>query len=111
MRIVSGGADTATVYAVFADIAEAEAIGRAMVETGLAACVNILGPCTSIYRWEGRIERATEVPALFKTRADAMRSLIAAIVEAHSYSTPAVMGWRHDAVHESYAQWIGDSLS
>ncbi len=60
----------ATVYAVFADGEEAERIGGAMIERDLAACINILAPCRSIYRWQGAIETATEVPALFKTRAD-----------------------------------------
>ncbi|MDQ3482765.1 MAG: divalent-cation tolerance protein CutA, partial [Pseudomonadota bacterium] len=53
-----------SVYAVFADAEEAERIGRAVVEEGLAACINILGPCRSIYRWKGRIETSDEVPAI-----------------------------------------------
>jgi periplasmic divalent cation tolerance protein len=47
-----------TVYAVFANAAEAEAIGRAMIEERLAACVNLLAGCRSIYRWEDKIEYA-----------------------------------------------------
>ena len=49
-----------TVYAVFANADEATRVGRAIVEEKLAACVNILGPCHSIYRWQGAIETATE---------------------------------------------------
>ena len=56
-----------SVYAVFADAEEAERIGRTVVEEQLAACVNILGPIRSIYRWEGKIETADEVAAIFKT--------------------------------------------
>ena len=56
-----------TVYAVFANAAEAEKIGRAMIEERRAASVNVLGGCRSIYRWEDKIETASEVPALFKT--------------------------------------------
>ena len=56
-----------SVYAVFADAEEAERIGRAMVEERLAACVNILGPVRSIYRWKGGIETGDEVAAIFKT--------------------------------------------
>ena len=65
-----------TLYAVFADMAEADRIGRQMVEEGLAACVNILQPCRSIYRWEGAIETASEVQALFKTTMDGADRLI-----------------------------------
>ena len=56
-----------SVYAVFANAEEAERIGRTVVEERLAACVNMLGPIRSIYRWKGRIETADEVAAIFKT--------------------------------------------
>ena len=59
----------ATVYALFADAAEAERIAETVVTERLAACANILAPCRSIYRWQGVVERAEEVPALFKTAA------------------------------------------
>ena len=55
-----------SVYAVFANPEEAERIGREMVEERLAACVNILGPIRSIYRWQGAVETADEVAAVFK---------------------------------------------
>ena len=99
-----------TVYAIFADQAEAQAIGREMVEEGLAACVNILQPCRSIYRWEGAIETASEVPALFKTTLDGSDALIAAIAERHSYSVPAVAVWPIAKLAEGYAQWVENSV-
>ena len=58
-----------TVYATFGSDEEARRIARTLVEERLAACANILAPCHSIYRWQGKIEEAAEVPALFKTRA------------------------------------------
>lgn len=97
-----------TVYAVFADAAEAERIARAMVERRLAACANILAPCRSIYRWQGAIETAEEIPALFKTRADQAESLIAAIAEAHSYDVPAIVAWPIAHSWPDYARWIVD---
>lgn len=96
----------ATVYAVFADADEAERIGHAMVEARLAACVNILGPCRSIYRWQGAIETGVEVPALFKTRADTADALIAAIASAHSYEVPAAVVWPITGATAGYAHWI-----
>ncbi len=94
----------ATVYAVFADAAEAERIAAAMVEERLAACANILAPCRSIYRWQGKVERAEEVPALFKTvQPDA---LIARIAELHSYDVPAAVAWAIEAAHLPYAAWV-----
>lgn len=97
----------ATVYAVFASPAEAEHIGRAMVEAGHAACVNILAPCRSIYRWQGAIETATETPALFKTRAELAPLLAAKIAEMHSYDVPAITVWPVDFTPDSYADWVG----
>lgn len=49
------------------DEASAEALATALVETRLAACVNRLAPCHSVYRWQGNIERAMEIPLLIKT--------------------------------------------
>jgi len=97
-----------TVYAVFADADEAERIARAMIERGLAACANILAPCRSIYRWQGAIETANEVPALFKARADAADALIAAIAALHSYAIPAIVAWPIDSAWPAYAEWIAD---
>lgn len=94
----------ATVYAVFADAAEAERIAAAVVEQRLAACANILAPCRSVYRWQDKIEHAVEVPALFKTaQPDA---LIARIAELHSYDVPAAVAWRIEAAHLPYAAWV-----
>ena len=96
----------ASVYAVFADEAEASRIGRDMVASGLAACVNILAPCRSIYRWQGAIEEATEIPALFKCRADQAEKLIAAIAAAHGYAVPAAVAWPIIAAHDAYVHWV-----
>lgn len=98
--------DIATVYAVFGSHEEAARIGEAMVEQRLAACVNILAPCRSIYRWEGRIAREEEVPALFKTRAELAEALIAAIAAMHGYDVPAAVAWPAAASIEGYARWV-----
>lgn len=96
----------ATIYAVFGSHDEAERIGRAMIDTRLAACVNILGPAQSLYRWQGAIEQADEVPALFKTSADLAERLIAAIAEMHSYDVPAVCQWPIERTAPGYEDWV-----
>lgn len=99
-----------TVYATFAAGDEAERIARTVVEERLAACANILGGCRSIYRWQGQVEEAEEVAALFKTRADQSPALIARIAELHSYDVPAAVVWPiADALNE-YADWIAENL-
>ena len=101
---------TVTLYAVFADPAEAQRIGRQMVEERLAACVNILQPCHSFYRWEGAIESATEVPALFKTTMDGADKLIERITELHSYSVPALAVWPIAKLPAAYGDWVEESV-
>lgn len=96
----------ATVYAIFANAEEAERIGRAMIEAGHAACINILAPCRSIYRWEGTVETAEEVPALFKTRLDNVDTLIAAIAGLHSYAVSAITAWPIMQAGPGYAEWV-----
>lgn len=95
-----------SVYAVFADAGEAGRIGRAMIEQRLAACVNILGPCRSIYRWQGAIEEAEEAPAIFKTTAAAADALVAAIGAAHSYELPSIAIWPVTNGNRDYADWV-----
>lgn len=97
-----------TVYAVFGSAEEAERIGRAMVEQRLAACVNILGECRSIYRWQGRVEQAQEVAALFKTASSQAPALIDAIAAMHSYDVPAAVVWPIAQANPAYAQWVID---
>ena len=99
-----------TVYAVFADADEAERIGRAMIEERRAACVNILGGCRSIYRWEDKIETVGEVPALFKTTLDQADALIARIAEQHSYDTPAIVTWPIAKLLAGYGDWVEENV-
>ncbi|MCJ8159735.1 divalent-cation tolerance protein CutA [Sphingomonas sp. LaA6.9] len=94
-----------TVYAVFGSQDEAERIGTAMIEERMAACVNILAPCRSIYRWKGAIEQAVEVPALFKTTAANANDLVARIAALHSYDTPAITVWSIAHAPDSYSAW------
>jgi periplasmic divalent cation tolerance protein len=95
-----------TVYAVFGSAEEAERIGLAMVEQRLAACVNVLGPCRSIYRWKGKVEQGQEVAALFKTAADRAPALIGGIAAMHSYEVPAAVAWPISEAATDYAEWV-----
>jgi periplasmic divalent cation tolerance protein len=98
-----------SVYAVFANAEEAERIGRTVIEERLAACVNILGPCRSVYRWEGKIETAEEVPAIFKTHHWNSDDLIERIAELHSYDVPCIVTWPINKILGKYADWVEDS--
>jgi periplasmic divalent cation tolerance protein len=95
-----------SVYAIFADRAEAERIGRSMVEQRLAACANILGEVHSIYRWKGEIEETNEVAAIFKTSEESADALITRITALHSYDVPCIATWPIDKILGSYADWV-----
>ena len=95
-----------SVYATFGSTEEAERIGRQLVEQRHAACVNILGPCRSIYRWEGDVKEADEVAAIFKTTAGQAPALLERLRSLHSYDVPAAVVWPIDQTGESYRQWV-----
>jgi periplasmic divalent cation tolerance protein len=99
-----------SIYAVFADADEAERIGRLMVEERLAACVNILGPIHSIYRWKGAVESSHEVAAIFKSTDEQAGALITRIAALHSYDVPCVATWPIDKILGSYADWVEDNV-
>jgi periplasmic divalent cation tolerance protein len=85
--------DIALLHATFPDRGEAERIARTVLAERLAACVNILAPCTSIYRWQGMIEQGGEIPALFKTTPQLASGLRARIEALHPYDLPVVETW------------------
>ena len=95
-----------SVYATFASDEEARRVGRTVVEERLAACANILGPCHSIYRWQGKVEEAEEVAAIFKVTAGGAEALIRRIAELHSYEVPAAVVWPITEAPESYRRWV-----
>lgn len=97
--------DTALLYVTFPSAAEAERVAEAVLNEKLAACVNILAPCASIYRWEGKIEHADEVPALFKTRPMLARRLRERIAALHSYDLPVIEAWPVEA-GDAVTGWI-----
>lgn len=97
----------ATVYAVFADAVEAKRIAETVVTERLAACANILAPCRSIYRWQGAVERAEEIPVLFKTVVP--ETLIARIAALHSYDVPAAVAWPIAHAYPPYAKWVQEN--
>ena len=97
------------VYTTYPSIVEAEEAGRALVERRLAACVNILPGMISHYRWEGKVERAEEVVAIFKTRASLADEVGKAIRDNHSSEVPAIAVIGLESVDHDYFGWILDS--
>jgi periplasmic divalent cation tolerance protein len=99
-----------TVYATFTYPGQAQSIGATVVEERLAACVNILQPCRSIYRWEGEVQSSTETPALFKTTLDRADALIARIKELHTYDIPAIVVWPIERLPVDFGDWVEENV-
>src|SRR3546814_5171782 len=86
--------DLVLVYTLFADAGEARRLSRLLVGEGLAACANMLGPCTSIYEWQGDVREENEFPVLLKTAIEKRAALMARLAELHSYEVPAILSWQ-----------------
>ena len=84
----------------------AEQLARTLLERQLAACV-ALRPVTSLYRWEGRIERSEEVQILIKSHPSQAAALEQAVQELHSYSTPQWLVWAAEA-SDAYDAWLSE---
>jgi periplasmic divalent cation tolerance protein len=103
--------DALLVFTNLPDRDAAVRLARALVERRLAACVNVLGGCSSVYRWKGEIEEATEVPVLVKTRTARYEELEAAIRELHPYELPEIIAV--PIVHglPDYLDWIAEETA
>jgi periplasmic divalent cation tolerance protein len=88
---------------------DAERIATALVERGLAACVNIVPGVTSVYRWKGVVERDLELLLVIKTRADRFEALREALVSLHPYEVPELIAMPVDAGHPPYLAWLDEA--
>lgn len=86
----------------------ADRIARTLVEGGLAACVNRLAPVSSIYRWQGTVERASETPLLIKTTRERYAEVEQAIRALHPYEVPEIVALGIEAGFAPYLRWIVD---
>ena len=89
---------------------EAERIATDLLERRIAACVQVVGPILSRYRWEGKVEQAREWQCLAKTEAGLYDEVEAAIREAHSYDEPEVIAMPIVAGSPGYLAWVSESI-
>ncbi|TAN50044.1 MAG: divalent-cation tolerance protein CutA [Betaproteobacteria bacterium] len=88
------------------DRAAAEKLAQALVAERLAACVNILGPCRSVYRWQGAVHQDEEHLMLIKSTADRYATLEAAIRAAHPYELPEIVAVPIERGLPAYLEWM-----
>ena len=89
---------------------DAERIARALVDRGLAACVNIVPGVISVFRWKGRVEAAAERLLVIKTRAQRFEALCQALVALHPYELPEVVAVPLEGGHAPYLAWLDESV-
>ena len=88
------------------DADTAQRLARILVEERLAACVSLLPGGVSTYRWQGRVEQATEVQLLAKTPADRRGALMARLAELHPYELPEILAVETAAGLPAYLDWV-----
>ena len=88
------------------DLECAQLVARTLIESRLAACVNLLPAVQSIYRWQGKIEEATEITLLIKTTSQHYDSLQQVIVKLHPYDVPEIIAIPIVAGYAPYLKWI-----
>lgn len=98
------------VLSTFPDIEKARQIGTALVESQLAACVNLIPAIESIFRWQGALEHGTEVLAIFKTTSAAYAAFEARLKMLHPYEVPEIVAVKPGEISASYAAWLQESV-
>ena len=99
-------ADALVVLTTLDNQEDGERLARLLVERELAACVQILPPMISIYRWQGAVERASEILLLIKTTRPAYQRLETVIKENHPYQTPEIIALPVEAGLGDYLSWL-----
>ncbi|HEY1100302.1 MAG TPA: divalent-cation tolerance protein CutA [Myxococcota bacterium] len=111
MSVADTANDVVVVFCTAPDDGVADRIATAIVSARVAACVTILPPMRSVYRWQGTIERATEVQLLIKTRADRVKALSAAITAVHPYEVPEIIALPVSDGLPAYLRWVVDETT
>lgn len=101
-----GNHDMVIVLTNLPDRVAAIRLAASLVEQRHAACVNVLADCTSVYRWEGRIEMTTEVPLLIKTTSSAYPALVEKIRADHPHELPEIVSIPVTAGLPAYLEWV-----
>ena len=97
---------SALIWCPFPSAAEADEAAARLLEEGLVACANRMGPMHSQFVWNGEISSSEETGVLFKTHERLLEQATRRLEELHPYDTPAIMGWRCDDASAATHQWL-----
>jgi periplasmic divalent cation tolerance protein len=99
------------VFTTLPDQESARNLARQLVEARLAACVNVLSPCQSVYRWQGRLNEDGEVPLIIKTSAARYDRLEAFVRDQHPYEMPELVALDITRGLPGYLAWLSDETT
>ena len=99
------------VFSTFATPDKAAEVARTLVTEQLVACVNIVGPVRSIYRWDGKICDDAETLAVIKTTRERFEAMRTRLVELHPYDVPEVIALPVEGGHAPYLAWVSGSVT
>jgi periplasmic divalent cation tolerance protein len=99
------------IYTTWPDTGSAQAAGRVLVTTRLAACVNILSPSLSIYEWQGELQQDTEYPMLIKTTEAKVDDVARSVREMHPFDVPAMVVLPITGGNSEFLSWIAAQVS
>jgi periplasmic divalent cation tolerance protein len=88
------------------DTVSAEKLAEILIAEQLATCVNILAPCTSVYQWQGKLEKASELPMMIKTTRKLYKTLERTILKHHPYELPEIICVTIDDGLPAYLKWV-----
>jgi periplasmic divalent cation tolerance protein len=103
--------DSIVIFVTAGSETEAETIAKALVEERLVACVNLLPPLRSIYRWEGKVADEQEWLMVMKTTTERFPAIEKRVQALHSYQVPEVIALSIVAGAGEYLRWLRDSVS
>lgn len=103
---MTAAAEALLVLTTLPDRDTAMKLAHAVIDARAAACVNVLGACTSVYRWQGTVENAAEVPLLIKTTAARYAALEALVRSLHPYELPEIIAVPVARGLPAYLQWV-----
>jgi periplasmic divalent cation tolerance protein len=99
------------VYVTAGSAEEGERLARALVEEGLAACVNRVAPVQSVYRWEGKLEQSEEQLLIIKTKRSLFTALEKRVRELHSYAVPEIVALPIIEGSQDYLRWLAEQTT
>ena len=100
--------DAISVYMTAETMDEARRVASALIEARLAACVNILGPVSSVFYWDGAVQEEQEVALIAKASHDDFEAIDRRVREVHSYDCPCVVAWPIARGDEEFVNWIAE---